>query len=202
MLAAVLMTLVLAAQPETPAVAGPLQASNIQRPYWVRKPYPAAVRAAHPKAAVAAGVTGRAVISCGVTVEGRLSNCMVVSETPEGMGFGEAALGLAAQYRMKPPEGGADLTGANVWVPVSFSNPPMSLNEVITCYQALSTGVLGQSNGLGIMRYRDISKRLLEPKAREAGVSPADLKTRLAEVMKRPPNDGGFPVRCGDLDYE
>jgi len=50
----------------------------------------------YPAAALAAGVRGSADLSCGRSRAGALANCTLVSESPEGYGFGDAALALAS----------------------------------------------------------------------------------------------------------
>lgn len=60
-------------------------------------------RRAHPPAALRAGRSGRAAMSCVIGLDERLSDCHVVSETPEGQGFGQAALTLAPAFRARPP---------------------------------------------------------------------------------------------------
>jgi hypothetical protein len=61
----------------------------------------------YPDGAARAGTSGRGVIDCAADAEGVLSDCKVVSETPEGSGFGAAAV-KAAQAGLvhKRPEAG------------------------------------------------------------------------------------------------
>jgi protein TonB len=60
-------------------------------------------RRAHPPAALRAGRSGRAAMSCVIGLDERLSDCRVISETPQGQGFGQAALTLAPAFRARPP---------------------------------------------------------------------------------------------------
>jgi hypothetical protein len=46
----------------------------------------------YPDAAARAGIAGAAVVQCSVIDENRLGTCQVLSETPQGYGFGDAAL--------------------------------------------------------------------------------------------------------------
>jgi len=55
-----------------------------------------AVLTYYPAAAKAAGVSGSATISCAPDTQVELHDCVLVSETPAGQGFGDAALRLAA----------------------------------------------------------------------------------------------------------
>ena len=89
-------------------------------PDWIRKPSSDDLAGVFPKAAIKAGKDGRAEIGCDVTVEGFLQNCKVLSEQPEGLGFGPAALQLAPQFRMSPRIRGGKPTTGSVTVPVNW----------------------------------------------------------------------------------
>lgn len=69
---------------------------------WLKKPDVDEMAMVYPTEAIKQGLDGRAIIECGLTVEGFLSNCKVFEENPAGIGFGAAALQLAPQFRMKP----------------------------------------------------------------------------------------------------
>lgn len=56
-----------------------------------------------PPAARAARRAGRASVNCLIRLDQRLDDCRVVSETPEGFGFGQAAIRGAAFFRYRPP---------------------------------------------------------------------------------------------------
>lgn len=72
---------------------------TISDPTWVRRPrdlgryYPARARER--------GIEGSATLNCAVDTGGAL-HCTVVSETPTGWGFGEAAVRMAGDHRMVP----------------------------------------------------------------------------------------------------
>ena len=49
----------------------------------------------------------------------------MISETPAGLGFGEAALRLVDQFRVLPPtEGGRPVEGQRLVVGIDFGNRP------------------------------------------------------------------------------
>ncbi|MDP3801645.1 energy transducer TonB [Brevundimonas sp.] len=56
-----------------------------------------------PPAARAARRAGRASVNCVIRLDQRLDDCRVVSESPEGFGFGEAGVRAAAFFRYRPP---------------------------------------------------------------------------------------------------
>ena len=94
----------------------------ITKPEWLRKPSGADISNVWPAEAARKGVGGKALISCIVNVTGTLRNCTIVSETPEGLGFGPAALMLAGSFQMKPRMvDGKPVEGATVRIPLSFA---------------------------------------------------------------------------------
>ena len=169
---------------------------------WVRKPTPDVVRAAFPKAAIAAGETGRVVLSCSALADGRLEACSIVSETPEGLGFGAAALGLTRYFKMKVPEDLTVLAGSQVRIPIQFPAPPMRYDEILICNNALSTGERGRSEDRMIMGFRDRPRALLDIRGKEAGLGSRDIRASIAESRKTPLGDQPFPKRCWDLMLE
>ena len=89
---------------------GPVGPVRITNPYWTQTPHD--LERFYPRRALQNGVEGRAVLECQVTTSGALSPCVVVSETPTGWAFGEAALRIASEYRMQPATlDGAPTTG-------------------------------------------------------------------------------------------
>eukprot|EP01030_Chromulinospumella_sphaerica_P009243 gene9243-9053_t len=107
-----------ATPPPEPAKREPV----ITKPEWLRKPSGDDISNVWPAKAAKKGVGGRAVISCTVNVTGTLRDCKVVSETPEGLGFGPAALMLAGAFQMRPETvDGIPVEGALVRIPLNFA---------------------------------------------------------------------------------
>jgi periplasmic protein TonB len=72
---------------------------NISDPRWLQRPNNLARY--YPRRAIERGVEGFVLLDCLVATSGRL-NCSVLSETPSGWQFGEAALRIAGDHRMAP----------------------------------------------------------------------------------------------------
>lgn len=90
--------------PQPPTETGPVGPAQppyvtVTNPMWLQTPRNLARY--FPARALAMGREGQVVLDCAVGTDGRLS-CAVVSETPPGWGFGEAALRISRDYRMTP----------------------------------------------------------------------------------------------------
>ncbi len=78
-----------------------LQPTNLGGAQWTVTP-----QAMFPSPAITAGVTeGSVNLRCQPTSDGHLEDCVVVSETPEGFGFGQAALASTTTARLNPSSG-------------------------------------------------------------------------------------------------
>jgi protein TonB len=85
--------------PQPPADPGP---PLIQNPDWISRPTGLQMTRYYPETAMENGVSGKVVLTCGVTASGGVAGCQVMSETPAGQGFAAAALKLATFFRMSP----------------------------------------------------------------------------------------------------
>jgi TonB family protein len=102
-----------------------LEPHVVVEPAILEAPPPAKVARAFPLEALNQEVTGRVLLRCTVTEGGRLEGCQVERETPEGHGFGGAALSLTDSYRMRPRTvDGRIVGGARVILPVTFGEAP------------------------------------------------------------------------------
>jgi TonB family protein len=85
----------------------------------VHLPNSQAVEAAYPVRAVRAGMAGDVALRCEMDQAGRMGVCHVLSETPEGYGFGAAALRLAERMRSEPKS----VSGSPLYSVVEFTIP-------------------------------------------------------------------------------
>ena len=125
-----LIALMLAAADLSPPVAGPPPwPADPTRPVvvgetdWLRRPTPAQLADAWPAAAKQAGTTGKVLMNCLLAYDGTLKDCRVISETPPGLGFGAAALGLAGAFQLMPVVDGQSATDGRIIIPVRFQPP-------------------------------------------------------------------------------
>ncbi len=96
--------------------------SLLADPVWVRRPTLEAIDRVYPAAADRQRLPGRATMRCHADERGYLSRCAVVSERPEGVGFGKAALFLQTEFKLRTLDGtGTPVQGHLVDVPVDFT---------------------------------------------------------------------------------
>jgi hypothetical protein len=90
------------------------------RPIW--QALPEAAQLAFPEAARAKGLQrGRAEVDCLVGPFWALTDCRVVKETPEGAGFGDAALAAAAHFALSAWSfDGRPVEGYRIRLPIGF----------------------------------------------------------------------------------
>jgi TonB family protein len=87
---------------------------------WLKRPSAEDILGVWPVGALRKGLGGRAAISCTVTLQGALRDCRVVSEIPQGAGFGEAAMSLTPQLLLKPALANGAPVESRVELPVRF----------------------------------------------------------------------------------
>ncbi len=105
------------AVPERPAVMGKY------KPYWTQKPDGDDMSSFYPPRAARQDINGRARIKCLIAADGRLADCRVLSEAPQGEGFGAAAIALSAKFRLLPPDGLVGSAPPEITIPIVFEIP-------------------------------------------------------------------------------
>lgn len=105
-----------------PAPPQPLL-NRITNPSWVRRPEARQIARSYPRAAAKAGISGQVWLECRVEERGTLTACFVLSEAPQGYGFGRAALQLSRSFQLFPrTRDWRPVTGASVRVPMRWSS--------------------------------------------------------------------------------
>lgn len=89
-------------------------------PDWLRQPTRSQLMAVFPTKALEKGLDGEATIGCKVSLQGALFECIVLSEKPADMGFGQAAIALTPQFLMKPAMKDGKPVVSGVRIPISF----------------------------------------------------------------------------------
>jgi TonB family protein len=89
----------------------------------LKKPTTKEIESHYPNAALAKAATGSARIRCTATVDATLRNCSVVSESPAGLGFGDATVAMAPLFRMNPATKAGLPVDSEVLIPLAFSMP-------------------------------------------------------------------------------
>ncbi len=111
------MRLAIAAAVAAMATAGGAHANSL----WAQHPQAGDIEREYPKAARKAREPGVVKLTCKATAEYRLDACVVASEEPAGLGFGEAALKLTPKFKLRKVVDGKPIaTGTIVTVPIRF----------------------------------------------------------------------------------
>jgi TonB family protein len=93
----------------------------LDHPVWARAASFDDLARAYP--ATGGGVEGYAVAHCQVQASGALRYCDLIKEAPQYRGFGKAALGLAAKFKVIPPQAQAH-HATPLWVDIPIRLPP------------------------------------------------------------------------------
>jgi TonB family protein len=91
-------------------------------PSWFIRPSDDDITRVYPAVALQKRTTGVATMRCTVDVDGYLSNCTILNETPKDQGFGNAALEITAYMRMHPATNYGVPIPSIVTVPVGFGD--------------------------------------------------------------------------------
>lgn len=136
---ALLLSMLLSEAAPAPAPAPTAQTpSTITQADWLRKPTAEDLARYYPDQAVRTNQSGRVIFECSAEKDGSLANCRVLEESPQGMGFGDAALKLAALFKMRPmTKDGVPVAGGTIRIPIRFLLPEGPLDTMsaeLSCY--------------------------------------------------------------------
>ncbi|HWA22473.1 MAG TPA: energy transducer TonB [Caulobacterales bacterium] len=103
--------------PVPPAPPPPAQITGAT---WLKRPGSREFDRYYPPRAMEREKEGRVVLNCSVNADGTI-NCRVSSETPDGWGFGDAALQISKYFKMAPQTvNGEPTSGGSISVPIVF----------------------------------------------------------------------------------
>ncbi len=87
-----------------------LPIEGVVAPHWTEMPTAEQMAEFYPKLAWSLSLGGRVHLACQQTAIGTLDHCSAVSERPAGLGFGSAAVLLAAYFHTKPDDADDDVS--------------------------------------------------------------------------------------------
>lgn len=116
------------------ALLAPAQPSFAQttNPHWIRPPDPDVVSGLMPGFANSLGISGVATIRCEIERPGSPEACVVVSESPTGLGFGPAGVQAVMTGYLAPKLVKGRPTRSSIQLNVNFRAFPIELLEVTT----------------------------------------------------------------------
>lgn len=159
--------LALAALAPTLASAQAKPPANYVPADWIRRPTSQSLLSVWPREAMRKGVDGEAVITCKISEQGALFGCKVKSQSPESMGFGEAAIALTPQLLMKPATVDGKPVVSEVTLPIRFVGPGQG-----------STGThIGGSNSFAKTVITNVAWTAAPTYSQVAGVYPKEAAT-------------------------
>jgi TonB family protein len=96
---------------------------SVKDPMWITSVDPAKVISVYPAKAAEAGIrSGRGVADCLVATDGKLTDCKIARERPDGLGFGASAVAIAQLMQMNPwSDKGRPVVGARIKLPIDFN---------------------------------------------------------------------------------
>lgn len=100
---------------------------------WKASPDQDQLQRFYPDRAQRENVGGSVRVECGLSREAVLHDCQVLSESPPGMGFGEAALKTTQLFQMAPATHDGQPIESSVIIPIKFALPapvPVDMSQV------------------------------------------------------------------------
>lgn len=112
------------AQTADPAAGAPLSLpleGDISKPSWTSVPSADDLSREYPRLALTMNISGQALILCQAEPDGRVDECRIGGENPAGLGFGAAALRLAAYFTMNPARVDGKPVKSRINIPIRFA---------------------------------------------------------------------------------
>lgn len=164
--------------------------SVITNPDWLRRPDAAVIAETYPTLASTLRLEGRAIISCSLDAIGRARDCVVIGESPAGLGFGQAALKASESFRFRPKlVDGRPVAGGTVRVPMRYQLPePEEMPpepespKAATPANAAMAAKLSTYFQAGLLEGYDAMARKMEAEA-QTGVDPRARALALKALM-------------------
>lgn len=100
-----------------------------------------------PAAAHAAGIGGRATLTCKVDIHGLAETCTVAAEDPAGRGFGQAALALRPTFKLTPKMGREGPEDSTMTIAVEFQRKEIDTNIQQVANGAAAPGPMKPEDG-------------------------------------------------------
>ncbi len=95
---------------------------------WSKAPSSRDVLAAYPATAISKAMPGQVVLRCSIDGRGALFDCLIVTERPEHVGFGQASLKLSRQFQFRPGDTDRSLI-SNLRISLSFQFVPPAAGD-------------------------------------------------------------------------
>ena len=100
------------------------RAASITEPDWLTLPTGEEVAENYPMLAQRLAIEGLVTLACQVDAKGGLEKCTVMSESPKGVGFGQAAIRMTPKFSMRPQSlNGIPVGDGDVRIPIRFKLP-------------------------------------------------------------------------------
>lgn len=102
--------------------AAPAKPVMITDPVWIRRPSAGDLARFYPPRAMTLNARGSAKVRCVLSETGALLDCVILQETPSGMGFGDATVKMAKFMKAKTTnDSGESLVGAYVEFSMNYA---------------------------------------------------------------------------------
>jgi len=106
--------------PVTAPHTAPTAPADLVGATWLKRPGAREFDRYYPTRAVERDREGRVTLNCTVNADGTIA-CIVADESPQGWGFGEAAIQISKFFMMAPQTiNGAPTSGGKISVPITF----------------------------------------------------------------------------------